>query len=236
MDEFWYQIENKTVGPVNFSELLSLKKKGLINRQTKCLKEGARNWETVAEIINSQSQTKNSKVNEFKAAGVWRRFFARAFDINYEILTVYYVLGPLLVRVWHGFPKFMESPGSSAVFWMFCLPFVLVLDSTIFKLFGNTIGKMWLGLCVVNEENKKISAGEYFRRNFSLWKWGFAFGFPLITFLALLYQGNRMSKGAPAMHDQLRGTRVMYFSKGWFRQIIFVIAFLFLAIIRTLLN
>ncbi|PLR29757.1 hypothetical protein CYR55_22640, partial [Chimaeribacter californicus] len=103
-------------------------------------------------------------------AGNWSRFFARVFDLwLINNIVVLWLSNRFSVYV-DGFVDWLFRPGSDQIFAIACVPVSLMIDALIYKLFKNTPGKAMLGLMIVTDEGKKVEAGAYLHRNFSLWK------------------------------------------------------------------
>lgn len=163
----------------------------------------------------------NSKgINQVKA-GPWRRFFARPFDLWWEILVVGYIAviaAPNIVIPWlNDFP-------TRSVLIVLSVGFALLLDSVTYMIFGNTPGKALLGIRVKSILGKGyLNQGEYLYRNLSFWGSGLWFGIPLITFIPLIVGYLNVKNGNRTEYDVANECQVYYEPIGIFRHFLFVV-------------
>lgn len=148
----------------------------------------------------------------------------------WETPLVAFVLGAVLGCYSAGFVEWINGPGASQLFGIFCLPFALILDAAIYRLIGNTPGKALLGLKVGLLDASPLSFSQYLSRNMAIWMHGLAFGIPLINLLTMAEQSRRLGKGQQASYDESTGYRVRAKPIGWVRKSSFGMAFLFVFI------
>lgn len=246
MTAWWYAEKEKKTGPLEQGELASLVQRGKIGPSTMLWKEGMESWLPLNEIEELQplkaaippplpSKASTDPLT-FPMAMRWPRFFARIFDMWWEILLVAFVLGALFGRYSAGFVEWINGPGASQFFGILCLPFALILDAAIYRLIGNTPGKALLGLKVGLLDSSPLSFGQYLGRNFAIWVKGLALGFPLINLFTMAHQSGRLGKGQQASYDESTGYRVRAKPIGWMRRSSFGVAFLGLFMVMAVLN
>ncbi|HIF58737.1 MAG TPA: RDD family protein, partial [Rhodospirillales bacterium] len=168
-------------------------------------------------------------------ANRWTRYFARIFDIYWQVGVISIVASYMLSTYSAGFVEWINGP-VDILFGIMCLPFALVLDAFIYKVIGNTPGKAILGLSVATLKGKPLGLGQYLGRNLLLWVSGLAFGIPLINLITFVNQSIRLGKGKQTSYDELTGYRVHAKQSGWWRIPVFIIVFFFLFLVTAVLN
>ena len=138
------------------------------------------------------------------SAGAWRRFFARLIDIYLISMPLGLAIAYFGSRQSSDFTLWLGKPGSNIVFDLAVLPLALILESTIFGWFGTTIGKGILGVRVLTETLKRPTFLEYLERQISVYFYGLAIGFPLISLFTMARQSGRLKKGLRASYDDQR--------------------------------
>ncbi|MEQ1486527.1 DnaJ domain-containing protein [Methyloglobulus sp.] len=167
----------------------------------------------------------------------WLRFFARLFDVWWEAFTVTFFIVYILRLFLPGFDEWLNSkPTSVTQVGFLCFPLAFLLDAMLYRLFGNTPGKAWIGLKVKNAEGYPLNFFEYLGRNLKLYVSGFAFGLPIIGLFPMVNQSIRLRRGQQASYDEATGFRVYEQPVGWFQKTTFGIAFICLLLIISLLN
>jgi uncharacterized RDD family membrane protein YckC len=244
----WWYLDNKKVksGPVEPEELKRLLQSGRIGLQNLVWHEGMDDWRAVSELdelkefqaaIPPPLPTKeNLDPLSFPLATSWPRFFARVFDLWWEVLLVAFVLGAILGTYSAAFVEWLNGPGGSNVFAILCVPLALIVDAAVRQVAGNTPGKAMLGLRVGTLAGKQLSFAEYLGRNFSLWLSGLALGMPLINLFTMARQSERIRKGLSASYDESSGFRVRARPSGLVRKTAFGVAFIGLLVVMAALN
>lgn len=245
MSVWWYAEKDKKTGPLEAEQLKQLLQSGKIEPRIMLWREGMDAWRPLDEIDELQMITAAvppplpSKTSPdpltFPLATSWPRFFARIFDVWWEILFVSFVLGAVLGLYSAGFVEWVNGP-TSQLFGILCLPIGLILDAAVYRIIGNTPGKVLLGLKVGTLDGKALSFGQYLGRNFSMWASGLALGFPLINLFTMAHQSGRLGKGQQASYDEPTGYRVRAKPIGWVRITGFGFAFAGLFIVMAVLN
>ena len=177
----------------------------------------------------------------------WPRFFARTFDVWWEILVLFFLafcLHAVAVTtpsssMLHGLLEWMGGT-KWFFFWMLmlCLPLAFILDTVIYSLFGNTPGKAFLGLKVGYLSNASpLSFGRYLARNLRVWMEGFAFGLGLsfVGLFMMVYQARRLGKGQQASYDQSADYRVRAKPIGGVRKCSFGVLFLVVFLVAKMI-
>lgn len=176
--------------------------------------------------LNKDGDDSNNHVSGYlPQAGRWRRFFARSFDTITLTTIVSFLGGYVMSSMFDGFYTWIIEPGSETLFGLVCLPAALLIDGFIYKLFNNTPGKFLLGLSVVDENYKRISADDYLGRNFALWKGAYAFGIPVAILITLFCQYDDVKKTGKTSYDKKHGWSVVVRKGRLIRGSIFIILF-----------
>jgi uncharacterized RDD family membrane protein YckC len=246
MTAWWYAEKEKKTGPLEQGELTPLIQSGKIGPKTMLWREGMESWLPLDEIEELQPLKAavppplppKASIDPltYPLATRWQRFFARIFDMWWEILLIAVAVGAVLGRYSAGFVEWINSPGASSLFAILCLPFALILDAAIYRIIGNTPGKALLGLKVGLLDASPLSFGQYLIRNMAIWAKGLALGLPLINLFTMAHQSGRLNKGQQASYDESTGYRVRAKPIGWVRKSSFGVAFLCLFVFMAVLN
>jgi Predicted membrane protein/domain len=241
MADWWYADKDKKTGPVEITELGRLLQTGKISPKTMVWQESMDAWQPLDKVdglsaLKATLPPPCTSYTSYPLATRWPRFFARIFDVWWEILLTSVALGAVLGRYSAGFVEWINVPGASQLFGILCLPVALILDAVLYRLLGNTPGKALLGLKVTTLDGKPLSFAQYLGRNFSLWVSGFALGFPLINLFTLANQSRRLGKGQPASYDEATDFRVRSKPSGILRKAVFGLAFTGLFVVMAVLN
>lgn len=248
MSAWWYAVKNKKIGPIHADELMRLFQRGRINEETMLWKEGMESWQSLGDIGELRPLQASlppplptmivADPDSFLAATHWPRFFARFFDLWWEGLTVWFVffIGVLLSLYPDGFFDWLRESGSAELLAILSVPVALVLDALVYRLFGNTPGKAWLGLRVRTQDGKGLSFAHYIGRNLSVWARGLALGIPLLNLYTMAKQALRLTKGKPASYDEGTNDSVCARRVGLVRRISFGFGFVGLLVIALILR
>jgi uncharacterized RDD family membrane protein YckC len=156
----------------------------------------------------------------------WPRFFARMFDVWWEVGLVAIALGFVLGFYLDGiFLSWLNGPGARTFFSIACLPVALVLDAAIYRVAGNTPGKSLLGLKVGTLDGKPLSFSQYLSRNFWVWASGLGLGIPLVNIFTMVIESRRLDRGQQASYDEPTGFRVRAKPSSLVRKTAFGLAF-----------
>ncbi len=165
-------------------------------------------------------------------AGPWRRWFARLFDLWWEILVVAGFGGIVIGLIWPAFLIWIDSPLGSKLATLACVPLALLLDAGVTAALGNTPGKALLGLRVGLADGGPLSFVQLCRRNLGVWAAGLGLGLALISLLTMARQLRRLKGGEQASYDD-EDFRVRARPVGWARRAGFCAAFVGLFAVMT---
>lgn len=242
MTGIWYTVKGQESKPVEFDELELLFLKGKIDQDSWLWKEGMPKWEQLKNIgeLNRFHKQPPPPLPEIPRitplenpeASPARRFFARTFDVWIISLPLVFFSSMALSLLFPAYRALIEKPGFPQLFAILCLPLTLIVDSVVFKVFGNTLGKALLGLTVVNANGTRLSFKQHILRNLYVWISGFALGIPLLSQGVFILQYSKLKKGKPATYDETESRSVRATSCSWSKTIFFVL----LAVCLLLIN
>lgn len=197
--------------------------------------EAKANQENSPPPINTNSSTTDS-TEIYLTANYWMRFFARIFDLWWEMPIFGTLLSIFFSSFSDNFSQLYEHTYASIFLSIIFLPVILILDALIYHVFGNTPGKKLLGLKVNKLNGESLSLTEYINRNYLLWKSGLAFGVPILNFFTMQIQANRIKNGLEASYDEEKGFRVLAQPIGFIKKTSFVFLFILLFFIQSLID
>ena len=161
-------------------------------------------------------------------AGPWSRLIARTIDLFIEMTVAsaffHFVLDCLAFSI----------PATLGM--IICTPFCFILDSIVYTLFGNTLGKWLLGVRIVDKKGIVINPDTYFSRNWKVYFSGCALGVPFLGYITMMRQYIHFSKTQSASYDEEPGLKVVNHNKMWLKAAIGVILFIGIATFEFLLN
>ena len=178
------------------------------------MKEGS----DICEICG-RSFDKNGDLDTAPPAGPWQRWAARSLDYSLESVLIVLFLLLLFITllfVSRHLRVALISEEKLVFFLSFFLvgrlrtvfltaPFVFMLDSLEYALFGNTIGKWLFGVKVIDLEEQPLSAGAFFKRNMQVYWGGYGLAFPIVNVLTFYTQYKFVSQGLSATYDHRLG-------------------------------
>lgn len=187
--------------------------------------------ETVSRSANSfkpepEEDTTDPYSGYGSLAGPWTRWGARTIDLTIETFVIALLLFSLEA-------KKIIDPLPSSLETAICFVSAFLIDSFIYAIFRNTIGKWLMGERIINEKMEKITFFEYFMRNIKVFLFGFGALIPVISLIAVALQYNRVSKGDPAFYDMMPGFSVVEYNKKWYKTLIGIV--ILLAIVAAIL-
>lgn len=228
-NNWWYEKDGVANGPIEEKLLVGLISTGKVQADTLVWKVGASDWvpaNSVAELaiqpppipkkemgvkiaaepndclcLVVAASTTNVDISSDKVTNgmLWRRFFARSFDMLWISLIVSAIY---IAHLWTS-----SSASSSQVKAMlFLLAAVLFVDAIIMCKFGTNIGKLILGVRVRGASGDKLSIDEAIERNARLYFSGMLLGAPVLSFFAHAYQFYRVKKNGFTSYDDGRFT------------------------------
>ena len=163
------------------------------------LREGS----DLCEICGGRADGRSS-VNTEPIAGPWQRLLARSFDYFLESVCFTVIISLLvfflrIVSVQFGILSFMTGYNLRTGF--LCAPFVFLLDSLEYALFGNTLGKWLFSVRVFDVDGQPLTAGAYFMRNMRVYWGGYGLAFPIVSIFTMYTQYKFVSQGLSATYD-----------------------------------
>jgi hypothetical protein len=193
MINWWYIENNRKMGPVSESELLSLFSDGKIGLATLLWRAGLEAWTPLEKIpelddiraeepppipfaedlivISEGSQKEHAPVPERRVerTPIWSRYFARQFDIMWESILIIFLAASIFTFLNPSFSDWVSKDSNDYLFAFLVFPFVFVFDAGIYRLFGNTPGKALNGIKISTVEGNALSFSQYLSRNFVVW-------------------------------------------------------------------
>lgn len=243
MSEVWIRFNGKARGPYSLESLGQMHRSGQITDSHEVWLSDSAEWKSLGEINGQirhislkRSATRMPESNSLdakndddsispahqKQAGLWRRFFARIFDVWFFMLVVCI---PLIFAWAYYAPSSYLSfmPENELVAGICILFFVFIIDAIAYAIFGNTPGKALLGLRVKKANGGKYLFGEYAIRNLSVWWTGFALGIPLLNFVTMFLQFRKVKKTGFASYDADKKGEVVVVGASAFKTVFFVL-------------
>ncbi|MDR0276243.1 MAG: RDD family protein [Burkholderiaceae bacterium] len=181
-------------------------------------------------IATMQQSTRQDEMQQltYPLATRWPRFFARIFDLWWELSLTSFVISFILGAYSSKFIELFSDDWIKKLFIILCVPLALILDAIIYRLVGNTPGKALLGLRVVSHNSSRLSFSEYLERNLLLWKSGLGFGIPFVNLITMINQYQVMREEGQTSYDTYTGNTVCAKPTEWMQKPIFTILFLFM--------
>jgi uncharacterized RDD family membrane protein YckC len=164
-----------------------------------------------------------SPVAPMEPAGPWRRFFARAFDLQWDIYVTAAVAWWLLP------PEFWARPYASLAFVFGTIPLALLVDALVSATFGTTPGKALLGIRIVNLHSEPLGGFECLSRNAALWVQGLGLGVPPLTLITLYVALQKVRGKNSTAWDRAAGHRVLHQPKPAVSAFVFAVIWLALS-------
>lgn len=167
-----------------------------------------------ARFDGTGGPTAVAAATDLPAAGAWRRFFARSFDVSIATIVAVILLSILFAvagTVAHR--NLTVFLGSSVLQRMIAgvvlLPIALFVDAVVYRIFGNCPGKEMLGVVVRDPAGARLDFKRYLNRNLRVWAAGYALGIPIVSLITMAWQGIRLGDQKPASYDVSPGYRVL---------------------------
>ena len=150
-------------------------------------------------------------------AGPWRRWIAKQIDIGLLGFVLASIIGVAVALCcdtagWEFIMNVKESH-----FTVMIMPLVFIVDSVIYALCGNTLGRWLLGVRIVDAEGGKISGKSYFIRNFKVYFAGVGAYFCVAPLITMAIQYRQVNQGCPATYDRKTGFQVIRIPVGSWR-------------------
>lgn len=198
---------------------------------------------TQVEQQNTENTVKDNAKNinlehicKYKSANMWRRFFARIFDVWWQLMLIAFTSAFILGYVSNDFSLWLNKPNSENLFTIYIFPLVFIFDAIIYRLFGNTPGKALLGVEIQKPNGEKLTFKEYLQRNISLWITGFGFGIPIVNAILMIRQAYSLRTKKFASYDEQTKNKVISKGSNGLRVTLFVILFTTIFLFLAFLN
>jgi uncharacterized RDD family membrane protein YckC len=188
------------------------------------------------EVSSSDDSATAVNLGAHRPASNWLRFFARQCDLWWQAILFGALIGVVIDVYLPSFLKYHRFISSRLIMGMAAVPFCLLLDAAVFRIFGNTPGKSLLGLKVINRDGSSLSFGRYLGRNFRMWFSGLGLAIPIVNFFTMAYQSRRLSDERPASYDEATGHQVCAKPVTWMRQTVFALCFVGIVAVPVALN
>ena len=133
-------------------------------------------------------------ISNAEAPGPWTRWTARQIDCLIESIIIGYIFSILGI---------FGANTNSTIIGIVVAPFAFLLDSAVYAIFGNTLGKWLMGVMVVRDNGIRINGSEYFMRNMRVYWGGFGLGIPIVTLCTTITQYNRINKKQETTYDDI---------------------------------
>ena len=131
----------------------------------------------------------------------WKRFFARWID-----LTVLGILSRLL------FPTFFIDK-SSLLSGLIVMTISMPIEAIIMGSVGTTIGKLIFKIRILQEDGRRMTPMNSFKRSFYVWLTGLGAGIPFVWIFAAWSSKNELEKTHTTFWDKKAHTVVYYGKK-----------------------
>jgi hypothetical protein len=150
-----------------------------------------------------------------KLATPWARLWSKMLDIGIAQLVVGLGLGLFA-------PSFVSQaafsgPSGDRLLGFLTLPVSIALDACVQSLFGNTLGRVVVGIRVEGADHSKPNFYICLKRNFDIYVFGLAIGFPIVSIFTIWNCYSKL-KNANLLHwDRIYSTRVFDYKGNIFR-------------------
>lgn len=151
------------------------------------------------------------------SVGPWRRWAARTIDLHIEFIIVFIIIQILGVST---------NPLGEIFLDLFMFLLAFLLDTCVYAVCGNTLGKWCFGIRAVKNNDQRLTAVEYLKRNLRVYWGGLGLCFILAPLFTQIYQYNRVSKGQRASYDELLDTKVIRYCSSTLKEIIGILLIL----------
>jgi uncharacterized RDD family membrane protein YckC len=136
-------------------------------------------------------------------AGPWSRYFARMIDINLWNLVLAFIAGTTFFVIIGDLPNLSGNMLiDNFICMLFVTPIALAIDAGFMARFGTTFGKKIFNIRVETESGERLTFTQVLKRNFGVWTFGLALGFPLLTTVAAFLNYRRATHGKRCIWDE----------------------------------
>lgn len=207
MSQWWYAVNEQKRGPHSVEEIKTKMAAGVITGDTLVWSDGMESWTPLKKVSMGVPEL-GALPPEVppqllpSTPGPVRRFFARAIDLWLFCLpgtAVLFALGNEVVKR----VPFEQIVSAFSMLGLLILASAFFVESVICSVVGNTPGKAVLGIRLTRaNDGRKLSAGDFFSRNFQVWLKGLAIGFPLISLFTAHREFRRLLSTGTTTYDK----------------------------------
>ena len=167
----------------------------------------------------------------------WARFWARALDITLVVVIASIPFWFLLAFTSPALYDALLNGGKAPdiILQVILLPFALLLDAVIIRIFGTTLGKAIVGARLRSIDGERLGLRTLLRRTLGLYVKGYGLGLPLISLITFIRSFWAVRDGGIASWDRDNATRVFAYKPNIFRTTACAILFIVVASLLTLL-
>jgi hypothetical protein len=137
-------------------------------------------------------------------------------DVTLTLVLVLLLLGVLVPSISDPGSPFAGRAGDQLLT-ILALPFAMVVDSALYALCGNTLGKRIAGINVLSVRGERLTFRQHIARNFRVYIWGLAFGIGIVALFTLLTSHRRLKRGELLSWDEQTESRVFQVRPGAWR-------------------
>ncbi len=241
--EWYYIIDDEEKGPVTESGLMEKFEKGELNRGVPIFCESMKRFAPASKVEpfksyflrkSSPSQLSDSPYTtimgsssgERRGAFIhrpWLRWWARIFD--------YLLFGFVSAQVVSFMaPQFLEL--EEIVLAMMVVFVWVFMEALLLSTWGTTPGKWLLKITLRDSSNNILSFNEALKRSFYVWSAGMGIGYPILSFVTLLFGYRTLRTEGMTRWDEAGGLVVTHQKVGIFRAVLTI--GLFIALILHL--
>ena len=168
------------------------------------------------QVLHKKSDSSAfSDITDLQRAKSFIRFMARFIDCSIEAI-IYCLLIMILcsyMTIFIVIVNFLLHP-------MTILLFVILIDSLLYAICGNTPGKILLGIKVIEKDGSSINGKRYLLRNILVWGEGLFGGVAIMYVITQLYQFIRIQKKNSTTYDEKLNMACIKFKHNIFERII----------------
>lgn len=147
----------------------------------------------------------NIFIQDTQNAGSWLRFGARHNDLFVEM-----ILSTLSIVL---FCYTMKNDSIynyySLLMIILIIPLLLIFDTLIYIIFGNTFGKWCYGIKVINKTGTKLSLNEYIKRDWYVLFYGLGLLIPIVYIISMWTQYKSVKHNNTSLYDEKLGYKVI---------------------------
>lgn len=159
--------------------------------------------------------------------GPWRRLIARQADFIPEFVFVAIFLAALGIS-------------NEMVFGVAACLLAMLLDSAVYAICGNTLGKWLMGIRIVTQNGLALPAREYLIRNLRVLWGGYGLFIPLVSLFTMYTQYNRLNRNEETTYDEAMQFKAVRHNsnavKSFFGVAYLLIFFIVLTVLLTAAN